>query len=138
MTKPKSRFPSSSFSPYLHALLREGSEREIPVKCDNAKEAIYLRHRLNTLRSVLRKEDFPQWDEYCRAGCYIDPKNPTVLVVKPRDSVFEKKIEDAGVQLVPGGNTPPMDTKSAPSASPSDPAEDFLASLRRGPKLNDL
>jgi len=136
MTRPKIRFPSVSFGPELFAVLREGSLREVRIRHRTKEEATQFAQRLNMLRSSLRHENHPDWENFFRAQVRKDKTDPTTVVVSPRDSQYSKAIADAGISVLPEGNTPPMDTKSAPKTDTNDPAEDFLASLRRGPHSN--
>jgi len=124
--------PSQSFDPALQELLRAGTIGVVRVPLDSEKQAIYYRARLNRLRAAMQKEHHSDWAILSRACCRIDPKEPTVLIVEPRDRDFRGKIVAAGVKVTP---------EEAPilSAYPDEPLDEeaqkklttkFLKSLR--------
>ena len=128
MSKQKSRFPVSSFGSDLQAVLREGAEKELRLTFPTDKIATRFMHRINSLRSAMRKEGHRDWEQYYRAGIYKDRGNPSVVIIAPRDYEFKETIQKAGVQTV--------DDSAPPLAAPSgDTVDDFLSSLRT-PKKN--
>lgn len=106
MTRSK-KITVQSFAPELLALLVAGSKERKTVTLskneEGEKKAIQLRHRLNTLRSTMRREKHPQVDIVERAKITIEDSH--TLVIEPHDSQFVDDIRNAGVEL---GDLPPQ------------------------------
>jgi len=124
MMTRSARFPASSFGAELQATLREGANKELRIKFSNAKLCTRFMHRLNALRAALKREDHADWEQLYRCGIHKDILDPCTLILGPRDSEFRSAIKDAGVSL-----TAPIPEKVEVTVS-SDPADDFLATLR--------
>src|SRR5215831_12909550 len=94
---PRAKRTSASFNPRLLLALEEGCKREIKLPCQTAREAIRCRQEINKLRSALREENRTGWQNYSSAGLYIDPKNPTVVIIKPKAEEFRAALDLAGI-----------------------------------------
>jgi hypothetical protein len=128
MNKIKTRFPVSSFSSSLQAVLRKGAEEEVRLNFQNENLAIRFMHRINSLRSAMRKEGHKDWEQYYRAGVYRDRKDATVVIIAPRDHEFREAIDKAGVQTTPElrGFDPPQEVAEVSKNA----IEDFLSEIR--------
>ena len=98
---PRSQ-PSQAFNSSLQILLREGSQRVIPLHFPTKEEAIRYRSRLHRLRLAMRKENHPDWKMLYAACVRIDPSDPRTLIVEPQDYCFAKAIHEAlGTEFKP-------------------------------------
>ena len=122
------RFPVSSFGAELQATLREGANKELRLKFDDEKIATRFMHRINALRSAMKRENHSDWEQLYRCGVHRDPTDKKIIILSPRDSEFRAPLKAAGVDLVP----PIPETKEydIKSHGPSEPVDDFLADLR--------
>lgn len=109
--------PALNFDSRLLLALEEGCKREVRLLCAGAKEAIRLRHEINTLRAALREQNRTDWQRFYQAGLYIDKKDPRVLLIKPKDGEFKSILDAAGV---PDLAAPP----AAPEAQPPEPVDE--------------
>jgi len=100
MTRAK-KLTVDSFGPELLALLIAGAKERkavpFPDTPDGKKGAVVLRHRLNTLRSTMRKTNHDQAQLVDRAKITIEEDH--ILVIEPHDSQFAEVIRQAGVEL---------------------------------------
>jgi hypothetical protein len=127
MMTRSARFPASSFGAELQATLREGANKELRIKFDNEALCTRFMHRLNALRAALKREQHPDWEQLYRCGIHKDPTDRKILVLSPRDSEFRAAIKAAGISLA--APVPEQIEVTVPTTA-TDPAEDFLATLR--------
>jgi hypothetical protein len=126
------RFPASSFGAELQATLREGANKELRLKFESETLATRFMHRINALRAALKREQHQDWEQLYRCGVHRDPGDRKILILSPRDSEFRGVLQQAGITISPIPEVKEFDIKSRPpeAAPSSDPAEDFLATLR--------
>lgn len=110
---PRAKRSSSSFNPRLLLALEEGCKREVQLACNDHKEAVRCRQEINKLRAALREEGRTGWENYTTAGVYIDSKNPTVVVIKPKATEYKAALDAAGIPdpdpvPAPKADDPPM------------------------------
>ena len=146
MTQPK-QHPSTSFGSDLQSVLREGANKVLRIKFPSEKLATRFAQRINTLRSTMRKEKHPDWEQFYRAGVYKDDTDKSVLTIGPRDHEFHDALVAAGIAL-PNEAPERLDyTIEQPASGEPLNADSFLAQLRdqttvltkeKKPKLSDL
>src|SRR6516162_8664705 len=120
------KFPASSFGAELQSVLREGGNRVLRLSFETEALATRFMHRLNALRAALKREKHSDWEQLYRCGIHKDATDKKILILAPRDSEFRAAITAAGVTVTP----PPEVSEYTIRTSVSDPAEDFLATLR--------
>lgn len=126
----KTNQPVSSFGAELQATLRKGAQQELEIRFDTPALAIRFRQRINALRKALKDSNHADWEQMYRCGVYIDPKDPRILRLAPRDSEFRSFLQAAGVGVeAPLPTTVVEVSTPAPGTAP-DAADDFLSTLR--------
>lgn len=132
MTRVKD-MPASSFGANLHEVLRKGANKELVLNFPTSALAVRFRHRINALRSAMKREKHPDWKQLYRCGVYVDPARPNTLIIAPRDSEFNDVLKKAGVEtdsLERIEYSIPVSATPFDKPDPYDPAESFLATLR--------
>lgn len=129
MTRAK-KITVESFAPELLALLLAGSKERktvnLPKNEEGEKAAITLRHRLNTLRSAMRKEKHDNVSIVERAKITIENKH--IVVIEPHDSQFLEAIHEAGVDLPTLPPAPAGKRRQATSdRNPTDPLDGLVS-----------
>jgi hypothetical protein len=124
MSKRKTKAPLSSFGSELYDALRQGAAGEKRITLPSPGAAVNFRQRLNMLRSTMREEGYTDWQQYYRVGVYIDPTNPSVVILRAKDSEYRDALKAAGIQLT----TDPAPTAPEPAAD--NDLETFLKSLK--------
>jgi hypothetical protein len=89
--------PLSSFDPRFRELLLQGAKEVVEIPCASRSEAVRLRQRLNQYRFAAKQyfgeADHSAWEPLYR--CIVQQKD-TVLLLRPRDSEFDKALGLAG------------------------------------------
>lgn len=118
-TKKTRRYPVSSFGPEIMAALIKGSNEKVILKFrkDGTRsamtQAIYLQHRIHTLRAMMRTEGHDSSELVSRArtsrvwGEKVDHTHKddvkgeqyVELHIYPNDSQFESVFKEAGVDV---------------------------------------
>lgn len=98
---------SASFNPRLLLALEEGCKREVRLPCSTAKEAVRCRQEINKLRAALREEGRTGWENYVTAGVYLDTKDPSIVIIKPKAEEYKSALDAAGIP----DPEPPANTK---------------------------
>lgn len=146
--KKKRRYPVSSFGPEVMAALIKGSQEKVILKFTNADgksamtKAIYLQHRIHTLRAMMREENHEHAELVTRArtsrmwGAKVgeahapDHKGEKYveLHIYPNDSQFASIFAEAGVELPEIKIEPSEEGKTAlEEFTLPDPYKDFKA-----------
>lgn len=95
MTRKPSSLPLTAFDPRYKELMLRGSREEVRIPCASRKEAVALRHRLQTYRSRAKKhygeEHREEWEPlYLCIGTIIDDleTGKAILKLSPRHMEF--------------------------------------------------
>jgi hypothetical protein len=101
-----SRFPVSSFSPSLLAVLLKGSREQVRIPCPDQRTMQHVQARIHALRTAMRRENHPQYTIVTRARTSRTwdrgrPDSNCVLVIQPHDVQFDPLIKAAGVDTDP-------------------------------------
>lgn len=106
--------PLSAFDPRLKKLLLRGAREKFEVPCGTEKKAHQLQSTLHSFRSLVKKHDPKNTDEWEPLyGCVVSkkPDDKSILVLYPKSGEF-KDILDKVEGIEPG-------------TLPSDPLEDL-------------
>ena len=100
MTRVRGRPPSSSFDPALLDILRAGCGGVVRLPCGTRGEATHIRQRLHTFREVLKYENAnPEWKALYSVAVRLEPGNPSVLLIGPKDRRVKDLARAAGIPL---------------------------------------
>lgn len=127
---PRPKRPPQSFNPRLLLALEQGCKQEVRLPCSSPKAAIRLRYEINTLRSSLRDQKRTDWEKFYQAGLYIDAKDPSVLVIKPKEDEFKSTLDAAGVPALPPAPTVPDQAAPASELEKQTAIDQFLDDLK--------
>lgn len=126
MTRPRSRYPVSSFGPELMAVLLKGAREEVRIPCRDAKQAQHLQARIHALRGAMNREKHPQYELSTRARTARDWKigedgkaKDFALIIRPNDSQFADIIKAAGIEVTDERD---LLEETAPPLTPKDPS----------------
>lgn len=144
MTKPKTRYPISSFGPELMSALIKGGRKKLALKFENVDDEQYtgrrrakkFQLRIYTLRGRMREENHPDFPIASRAIVSViwgskaiahgapeswredyNGKRGALVVIRPQDSEFGDVLTAAGVTV-----DPPSTPSPVPFAEPTRPA----------------
>ena len=93
---PKTKLPVESYDPRLLVLLEKGSRTEVKLPCGTRENAIHTRHQIHSFRHALKTNKRTDWEQLYAAGVYIDPADPTTVIVRPRSFWIEQNPERRG------------------------------------------
>jgi len=143
MTKPKTRYPISSFGTELMSAIIRGGRERLVLKFNNdegegneytgRRKAKKFQLRIQTLRSQMREEKHPDYNIAARATVSVlwgakavnegapqdwaedyAGKLGALVLIRPKDSEFRDVLADAGVVV----STPVEPPKAAPETPP--------------------
>src|SRR6516164_9447428 len=97
MMTRSTRFPVDSFGSNLHAVLREGANKELRIKFLDDRIATRFIHRLNALRAAMKREAHPDWKRLYACGIHRDSTDRRIVLISPRDSEFIEAITEVGI-----------------------------------------
>jgi hypothetical protein len=117
-----------NFNPRLLAALKEGSIREVRIELPSAKDAVRFRHEINAYRAALRAQNHPDWSHFYEAGVYIDAKEPTFVIIKPKSTEWKAALDRAGV---PDYTAPPEPADHTNVATSDSIPSDFFEELKK-------
>lgn len=84
-----------SYPPEMLAFLLRGSQEQVEVILDNAREAFKLRHRLHNLRKAMRKQKHEQLDQVESVSLSIEDNK---IIAQPKDRRFIEALIKAGIR----------------------------------------
>jgi hypothetical protein len=132
---PRKKRPSSSFSYRDLQALQLGTKQELRIPFGTSAEAVVARRDIHALRAAWQEERREGWQELYRASLHIDG---STLVIKPRSLTRKAEYDAAGVPDVLADEPAPPSAPDTNVATSSDPAENFLADLKKlGPSWED-
>lgn len=121
----KTHDPITSFGSELHAVLREGANREVRITFPKRELATRFKQRINKLRIAMKNAKHPDWEQLYRCGVTTDFTNPCIVVLAPKDSEFRQFLGPAGVDCA----APPPVTSVTIGESTPESVDSFLAEL---------